>query len=368
MLNKGFKFFGQGSSKKFQLTAQKVPWPFILSRIDAVKQAFFQQPLLILRRQIETITRHKFRHIPWLRSFQTRFYEKIPSGRFQNIRYGYLAGAALIAEKKSSFDWEKERVSVSESRNYFGHIKECHEIQKKKPDEECEWALFLEKQDITVWRREHSTMKGIYEYKMYGNFDDVSADEFLFNQLDMSEFRLSWDKNTAQAVVIDKDEESQDGGIVYYWEVNWPRFFSNRDYCCYRQTAEDPETGTVMVLSKSVDHPKCPNNKRTWRVKDYFSTLIVKPHTTSDKPGLEFCLTGYEDPGLQLPESIITWVAVRGMPEFMINLRAACLKLREQQQLTSNQCKKEPESVKESPRNYQENYQQSMSGQTRMYA
>ena len=50
--------------------------------------------------------------------------------------------------------------------------------------------------------------------------------------------------------------------------------------CSYRQTAEDPETGTVMVLSKSVDHPKCPNNKRTWRVKDYFSTLIVKPHTT----------------------------------------------------------------------------------------
>ena len=51
----------------------------------------------------------------------------------------------------------------------------------------------------------------------------------------------------------------------------------------------------------------------------------------SDKPGLEFCLTGYENPGLQLPESVITYVAVRGMPEFMINLRAACLKLRERQ-------------------------------------
>ena len=55
------------------------------------------------------------------------------------------------------------------------------------------------------------------------------------------------------------------------------------------------------------------------------------------------------------------------MPEFMINLRAACLKLREQQSGTY-QCKKEPESVKESTRSYQENYQQSMSGQSRMYA
>ena len=36
MLNKGFKFFGQGSSKKFQLSAQKVPWPFILSRIGKI--------------------------------------------------------------------------------------------------------------------------------------------------------------------------------------------------------------------------------------------------------------------------------------------------------------------------------------------
>ena len=40
MLNKGFKFFGQGSSKKFQLTAQKVPWPFILSRIGEVRKNF----------------------------------------------------------------------------------------------------------------------------------------------------------------------------------------------------------------------------------------------------------------------------------------------------------------------------------------
>ena len=31
--------------------------------------------------------------------------------------------------------------------------------------------------------------------------------------------------------------------------------------------------------------------------------------------------TAYENPGVQLPESIITWVAIRGMPEYMNNLR-----------------------------------------------
>lgn len=114
---------------------------------------------------------------------------------------------------------------------------------------------------------------------MYGSFDDVSAEEFLSVQLDMSEFRLSWDKSSAQCVVIDQDTSS-DNGIVYYWEVNWPRFFSNRDYCCYREHKQDPDTGAYLVLSKSVDHPNCPTKKKTWRVQDYFSVLVIKPHTT----------------------------------------------------------------------------------------
>ena len=123
---------------------------------------------------------------------------------------------------------------------------------------------------------------------MYGNFDDVSADEFLSVQLDMSEFRLSWDTNTAQCVVIDSEADTEEA-IVYYWEVNWPRFFSNRDYCCYRQTAADPDTGALLVLSRSVDHPGCPSKRKTWRVQDYFSVLVIKPHTTrcAGKIGLE---------------------------------------------------------------------------------
>jgi hypothetical protein len=33
-------------------------------------------------------------------------------------------------------------------------------------------------------------------------------------------------------------------------------------------------------------------------------------------------IIAYENPGVQLPESIITWVAIRGMPEYMNNLRS----------------------------------------------
>ena len=52
-------------------------------------------------------------------------------------------------------------------------------------------------------------MAGMYAYKMYGRFDDITANEFLSLQLDTSEFRLSWDPSTAQCHVI-KDLTEQD--------------------------------------------------------------------------------------------------------------------------------------------------------------
>ena len=78
-----------------------------------------------------------------------------------------------------------------------------------------------------------------------------------------------------------------------------------------------------------------------------------------DHPGVEFSLTMFEDPGCQLPESITrfessigsswavllssylfvvlsfcmnligcSWVAMRALPDFITNMRLACLKLR----------------------------------------
>ena len=42
---------------------------------------------------------------------------------------------------------------------------------------------------VLVWRQEHPELPGMYAYKMYGRFDDISANEFLALQLDTTEFR-----------------------------------------------------------------------------------------------------------------------------------------------------------------------------------
>ena len=48
----------------------------------------------------------------------------------------------------------------------------------------------------SLLRKNHQnvlTLQGMYEYKMYGSFSDVTAEEFLYVQNDLSKFRLSWD-------------------------------------------------------------------------------------------------------------------------------------------------------------------------------
>ena len=76
-----------------------------------------------------------------------------------------------------------------------------------------------------------------------------------------------------------------------------------------------------VVYSKSVEHPTCPKKTKNFRVEGYWSVMTVKPSKSWNDPGLEFSLTAFENPGVSLPSSITTWVAIRGMPEFMTNLR-----------------------------------------------
>ena len=46
-------------------------------------------------------------------------------------------------------------------------------------------------------------LQGMYEYKMYGSFSDVTAEEFLYVQNDLSKFRLSWDNRYVQPNILD---------------------------------------------------------------------------------------------------------------------------------------------------------------------
>ena len=114
----------------------------------------------------------------------------------------------------------------------------------------------------------------------------------------------------------------------------------NRDYVASRRARVFDKV--AVLYSKSTTHPTAPKKAKNFRVEDYWSVLTVKPTNGWNEPGLEFSLTAFENPGLRLPSSITTWVAIRGMPEFMNNLRKACLELRKWKK--AEECEREPQS------------------------
>lgn len=85
----------------------------------------------------------------------------------------------------------------------------------------------------------------------------------------------------------------------------------------------DKRRKTVVIKNRSTEHPTCPVKSDKHRVRDYWSYMVIKPYTEMDKPGIEFALAYYDNPGISIPTAVTTWVAIRAMPEFLARLRQA---------------------------------------------
>lgn len=105
--------------------------------------------------------------------------------------------------------------------------------------------------------------------------------------------------------------------------------FSNRDYVFNRRFVVDEERKTVVIKNRGTDHPACPIKPDKYRVQDYWSYMVIKPYTELDKPGIEFALAYYDNPGISIPNAVTTWVAMRAMPEFLSRLREAAKNYKE---------------------------------------
>lgn len=82
-----------------------------------------------------------------------------------------------------------------------------------------EWRPFTESEDIVVWRRLHSS--GLYEYKVYGSYDDITCEDFLNVQIDIC-YRKEWDANAIALDVIESDPAPNANSDIVYWEMLWP--------------------------------------------------------------------------------------------------------------------------------------------------
>lgn len=66
--------------------------------------------------------------------------------------------------------------------------------------------------------------------------------------------------------------------------------------------------------------------------------MVIRAHSELNKPGVEFGLTYFDNPGTNIPSTISTWVAMRAMPDFMSRLREAAKNYKNYCRLTNRTC------------------------------
>ncbi|XP_046813414.1 stAR-related lipid transfer protein 7, mitochondrial-like isoform X1 [Vespa crabro] len=258
----------------------------------------------------------------------------------------------------SVYNWDLERISDEEVNSYSQEIEDIYKLRdctvictnchlriiidnaSKQPGIEyckCDgvktntnkdpdgWQPYIERQDMLVWRRQEPDT-GLFAYKVYGSFPDVTAEDFLQVQIDI-DYRKQWDTTAQELQIIDTDPRStksnNHSADVIYWEMIWPKLFANRDYVYQRRWVIDKDKRVVVIVSKGTDHPNAPVKPGTHRVRTYWSYMVIKPYKDFHQPGIEFGLTYFDDPGMRVPSAITAWVAIAGLSDFLTRMRQA---------------------------------------------
>ncbi|KAF7995594.1 hypothetical protein HCN44_006701 [Aphidius gifuensis] len=344
-----YRFYG-----KYNILSKKLGIWFSEQRLQVTKACI---------KQFQLITSQRVRRSFKLFNIYTKLRQEIGSKEFlklwkkklENNTKEFLFSSIAV----TIFNWDHERITDNELYSYASEIEvihmlrdssvvceKCHlrlVIDQKQNDvkyctchgsktpfasvnDDCEWKPFIEREDMLIWRKEEPNSGGLYAYKVFGKFSDVSAEEFLQVQVDV-DYRKEWDPTAKELSIIDTDPMSisakDDRTDVVYWEMIWPRLFSNRDYVYQRRWVVDEEKGIVVIVSKVIDHPSVPKRPDTYRVQSYWSYMVIKPCTKFNEPGIEFGLTYFDDPGVNIPSAVTAWVAMSGLPDFLIRMRHA---------------------------------------------
>lgn len=308
--------------------------------------------------QIEFVLAHRIRRGQQMITLYSRLWEEKDLRRLlQKIKSifkrktKFMIGTSFVA-----FNWENERITVDEMKRHLDEMHLCkilrskalngnngnHKAGSAEPECTCAecntdssiraWEPFIIEEDLTVWKMQDANYKttGLFCYKLYGKYDDITADDFLQVFLD-TENRTKWDTHAADLKVIDSEPATQ--SEVIYWETRWPTLFSNRDYVFKRRYYKDEVNQVIIVMNKSTEHPLYPPTSAKARVTEYWSYMVIKAKNNMDEPGMEFSLTYYDNPGIALPSALSLWVTVQGMPEYLKRLRIEALAIGEKRKL-----------------------------------
>lgn len=182
------------------------------------------------------------------------------------------------------------------------------------------WEPYFSKDHFCVWKRPEKN--SMFSYKVYAFFEDISAADFLHVQTDL-DYRKKWDDTAIALKMIEEDPSPGNNSHLIYWEMQWPKFFANRDYVYCRRYITDEKRKVMFVASRGTKHPSYPSFHGKVRVSNYWSLMVIKPKHGFHDPGVHYVLTYFDDPGLPIPQSIKSWVTQKQMPDFLNKLYLA---------------------------------------------
>ncbi|XP_076678435.1 stAR-related lipid transfer protein 7, mitochondrial isoform X2 [Andrena cerasifolii] len=314
-------------------------------------------------RQFEFIAAQRIRRSLQIFHLYTRIWDEVALKEFmkswrnrtlRNTRHFLMSSIGI-----TMYNWERDRISEEELNSYKQEMEgiyklrhstvicpKCHQrivVDIHQPGVKyCEcygtkfsatsnqdpdgWSPYIERKDMLIWRREEPNSGGLFAYKVYGSFADVTADDFLQTQIDV-DYRKEWDSTARELQIIDTDPKSEassdNRSDVIYWETIWPRLFANRDYVYQRRWVVDNERRLIIIISRVTEHPSAPTKPGIYRVTTYWSYMVIRPYKEFHQPGIEFGLTYFDDPGVNIPSTVTSWVAMTGLPDFLIRMREA---------------------------------------------
>lgn len=296
--------------------------------------------------QCEYIFAQRSRRIQQLVTFYHRVYGDVG---FKALLRSYrtqfqppIQGLMLSAVGALVFDWNSERIKLNKfdvcrpDLDFIERIQQavrvcdvCHQWSRticycaSNTDGDRIWEPYVTRDNYTIWKREEKP--SLYAYKIYVHHDDVSVADFLSVQTDI-EYRQKWDATAVKLEIIETDPLPNSNSHLLYWEMQWPRFFANRDYVYCRRIITDKKNNAVMIYNQSAQHPKYPEDPQKVRVNEYWSYMVIKPYKNFHEPGIHYVLTYFDDPGLAIPARVKSWVTQSQMPDFLHRLYEATKK------------------------------------------
>ncbi|KAL5261908.1 hypothetical protein ACHWQZ_G007572 [Mnemiopsis leidyi] len=182
------------------------------------------------------------------------------------------------------------------------------------------WSKEIAQEKYRIWKK-NIPEESVTLYKIFGQFDTVSAVEFYNAQVN-DQYRSTWDKSVSSLYVVDNITNNRE---IVYWATKFPFPLQDRDYVFERSHLLDENTSTIEIASRSITHKSKPELPKFVRVCKYGSKLVIRADKDIYQKGMSYCLTYYDDFGMPIPNQVKDRLANTKIPEFLDKVHDAAV-------------------------------------------